>query len=260
MGKTIFMIHGMWGGPWYWENYKSAFEKEGYSCLATTLPYHDMKPRELPDSRLGKDGLLDYAEALENEIRQLPDKPVIMGHSMGGLLALILASRGSAKAAILLTPAWPAGIKLMLPYSVIKSFLAIQMHWGFWRKPMRQSFKAAVYSMLHLVPAKEQREIYDRFVYESGRAAAEIGFWWWWLFSKAPSRVEKSNVTCPLLIIAGTQDRITPVSVVRRVADEYKHVAVYKEFPNHAHWVVGEPGWQEIANYVVNWVQKLPAK
>jgi pimeloyl-ACP methyl ester carboxylesterase len=90
-------------------------------------------------------------------------KPIVLGHSMGGLLAQILASRGLAKALVLLAPASPAGI-MALRLSVVKSFWSMQTKWGFWKNPMRQTFEEAAYSMLHLCPAKEQREIYDRFV------------------------------------------------------------------------------------------------
>jgi pimeloyl-ACP methyl ester carboxylesterase len=125
MADTIFMIHGMWGGPWYWENYRRVFEREGYRCVATTLPYHDMDPRGVPDPRLGTTSLLDYAEALEREVSQLGVKPILMGHSMGGLLAQILGARGLAKALVLLTPASPSGVVALTPSVVRKGTTVI---------------------------------------------------------------------------------------------------------------------------------------
>ena len=110
MSETIFLIHGMWGGPWYWENYQRVFEQQGHRCIAATLPFHDMAPDDVPDPRLGTSSLLDYAAALEQEIGRIGLKPVVVGHSMGGLLAQILGSRGLAKALVLLAPSSPAGI------------------------------------------------------------------------------------------------------------------------------------------------------
>lgn len=121
MTETIFMIHGMWGGAWYWDNYKSFFEAKGYRCVTTTLRFHDMDPKKIPNPQLGTTSLLDYAGDLEEEIQQLGVKLIVMGHSMGGLLAQILGSRGLAKALVLLTPAAPSGIMALKP-SVIKSF------------------------------------------------------------------------------------------------------------------------------------------
>lgn len=254
MTDTIFMIHGMWGGPWYWENYKGLLESRGYRCVATTLRFHDMNPTDTPNPQLGTTSLLDYANDLEQEIRQLGVTPVVMGHSMGGLLAQILGSRGLAKALVLLTPGSPSGINAITP-SVIKSFWSIQTKWNFWKKPIRQTFEEAAYSALHLLPPDEQKKAYMRFVYESGQAACEAGYWM--IDSKRASKVDEEKVVCPVLVIAGSKDRIVPASVVRQVAQKYKQVTTYREFKDHAHWVVGEPGWQEVANFVISWLDHV---
>ncbi len=255
MQKTVFMIHGMWGGGWYWKRYRSVLEAAGYRCIAPTLPFHDMDPDATPDTRLGTTSLLDYAAALESEIEQLDERPIIMGHSMGGLLAQMLAARDRASALVLLAPAAPAGVLSMRP-SVLRSFMSMHMTWGFWRKPMRQTLAEALYSMLHLLPESEQRETYDRFVYESGRAASEIGYWF--LDRKRASRVDASKVRCPVLVIAGSEDRITPASVVSRVAAKYGDQVTLKVLPDHAHWLVAEPGWQKVAEVVRDWLVDLP--
>ncbi len=253
MADTIVMIHGMWGHSWYWERYKKFFESKGYTCVTPVLRFHDMDPKAAPPPELGTTSLLDYAADLEKEIKKLPSKPILMGHSMGGLLSQMLAERGLTKAAVLLTPASTSGILALRP-SVIKSFWSTMIRWGFWKKPMRQTFDEAVYSMMHLLPAEEQKNSYEKFVYESGRAAFEIGFW---LFDgRKAARVDASKVTCPVLVIAGKEDRITPSSVVKKVADKYKSVSSYRVFDHHAHWVVGEPGWQDVAAYVYDWLRQ----
>ena len=109
MAETIFFIHGMWGGGWYWEKHRRFLEDRGFTCIAPTLRHHDMDPRDTPDPGLGTTSLLDYAQDLEQEIETLGVKPVLIGHSMGGLLAQILGARGLARALVLMTPAPPAG-------------------------------------------------------------------------------------------------------------------------------------------------------
>jgi len=256
VNDTVLMIHGMWGASWYWQDYRHVFERAGYRCIAPSLRYHDVSPTAPPDPRLGTTSLLDYAADLEGEIRELDRAPIIMGHSMGGLLAQILASRGLAKALVLLTPASPAGI-IPVRLSVLRSFLSVALRWGFWRRPLRQTRNAAIYSTLQLLAPTEQQHVYDRFVCESGRAFFEMGFWP--LDSRGAARVDETKISCPTLVIGAAQDRITPASVVRRVAKKYRHVATYKEFPNHAHWVVGEPQWQEIAEFVLQWLRTVDA-
>ena len=123
---------------------------------------------------------------------------------------------------------------------------------------MRQTFNEAAYSVLQLIPVKEQPELFARFVYESGRAACETGFWF--LDPKGASKVEQSMVNCPVLVTAGTQDRITPASIIRKVADKYGGVSTYKEFTNHAHWLIGEPDWQEVAEYASDWLNQALSK
>lgn len=253
MARTVVMIHGMWGGPWCWSNFRSRLEASGFRCITPTLPFHDMDPRGAPDPRLGRMSLLDYADSLARQIRALDEPPVVMGHSMGGLLAQILGSRGLAKALVLLAPAAPAGILALAP-SVVRSFWSIQTTWGFWRRPVRQTFAEARYSMLHRLPEPEQRRTYDRFVFESGRVVFEIGYWM--LDRRQASRVDAGKVDCPVLVLAGREDRITPVRALRRVARRYA-VSAYTEFEHHGHWLLGEPGWPEVADAAQSWLEAL---
>jgi len=251
MAETIVMIHGMWGGHWDWEKYKSFFQERGYDCVTPTLRYHEVAPGSVPDPRLGNTSLLDYAEDLHKVVSRLDSPPILMGHSMGGLLAQIVGSRVNAKAIVLLTPAAPAGIFSIRP-TVFKTFFRLMTTWGFWRKPMRLTFDEAKYAILNLVPQEEQTELYNKAVHESGKAAFEIGFWL--LDPGRAAYVDESKVTCPMLVVGASQDRITPVAVIRQVAKKYRKVADYSEFPNHAHWVLGEPGWQDVAQFVAEWL------
>lgn len=253
---TIVMIHGMMGGGWYWQNFKEFFEERGYHCLTPTLRYHHGKSRELPHPSLGTTSIMDYVNDLTEEIERLNVAPILMGHSMGGLLAQILASRGLAKGLVLLAPAPPAGI-FSLKLSVIRSFQEI-LTWGFWKKPFRLSFEKAVYATMHLIPEPKQWKAYEQLVYESGYAAFQIGFWP--LDRTRATRVDEKKVKCPVLVLAGQEDRITPAPVVKRVAEKYKAVAVYREFTGHAHWLIGEPGWQQIAANIDLWLKEQTKK
>jgi pimeloyl-ACP methyl ester carboxylesterase len=253
MPKTIMMIHGMWGGPWYWDKFKNYFSEIGYHCINATLRHHDVDPNDEPNPALGHTGLLEYAADLENEISKLDEKPILFGHSMGGLLAMILAGRNQADAVVALTPAAPAGVNSITP-SVIRSFFSVQTKWAFWKKPMRQTYGEAVYSMLNLLPPNEQKEAYSNFVYESGRAAFQIGYWF--LDSQKASRVDIDSISRPLLIIGGKKDRITPISVIRSTAKKFEGKADFREFDNQAHWIIAEPGWQEVADYVASWLDE----
>ncbi len=256
MGKTVVMIHGMWGTHAVWNNYRAYLEKRGYTCVVPDLRHHDVAPGDPPPAALGETGLEDYVEDLEALISQLPEPPVIVGHSMGGLLAQLLAEKGLARAAVLLTPASPAGINA-LKLSVIRTLLSVQAQWAFWKKPMRLTFSEASYGILHRLDPQAQRAAYGTFVHESGRAAFEIGYWP--LDINRASSVNAGKVRCPMLVVGAGEDRMTPAVVVRKVAEKYRHVSTYLEFERHSHWILEEPGWEEVASAVEHWMSALPA-
>jgi pimeloyl-ACP methyl ester carboxylesterase len=251
--KKLIMIHGMCVSAWCWDKFREYYEKKDYDSLTPILRFHDMPPERSPDQRLGSISLLDYVEDMQKELLQLPEKPIIIGHSMGGLIGQILAERQLVKALILLTPASPSGYLNFYP-SQLKTFLSVQKKWGYWHKPWRFTFNETAYGILNLLPPAQQREIYQKFVFESGRALAEIAFWFF--DTNRSARVDESKVNCPVLVIGAANDRITPVAVTRKIAFKYRHVATYQQFNSNAHWVMGEPGWEKIAGFIHDWLDK----
>lgn len=255
MSKTIFMIHGMWGSGDVWDDYKDYFEANGYRVIAPTLRFHGAKYIASAPKELGTLSILDYVEDLEKEIRALDEKPIIMGHSMGGLLAQILASRGLAEKLVLLTSAPPAGVMALRPSST-KTFLSVLTVWGFWKKPMRLTFEEAKYGILNLLTPEQQVAEYGKYSFESGRVATEIAFWQ--MDKDKATYVDSKAITCPILIVSGGKDRIVPASVVKNIAKKYKktnHDVTYKEFKKFAHAIHQQKGWQEIADYAADWIK-----
>jgi non-heme chloroperoxidase len=254
---TLVMIHGMWGPSPHWAAFTKAFEDAGHRVIAPVLRHHDCDPADPPDPALGKTSLLDYAADLEVTIAALPEKPVIIGHSMGGLIAQILAARGLAKAAIFLTPAppagWPAVLILFMPSVLRVFFWTILTKALFVFRPHRPSFKTARYAYLHRLPPEEQAREYAAQVYESGRVVFEIAFWC--LDLKHAARVRARDVTCPTLTVAASRDRIVPAACVRATARRYASGGGdFIELPENAHWVHGESNWRETAQRCLDWI------
>jgi pimeloyl-ACP methyl ester carboxylesterase len=256
MQASIMMIHGMWAGGWVWSDYISIFEERGYRCLAPTLRYHDAPPLQ-PPAALGRTSLLDYAKDLQEEIEKLDQFPVLMGHSMGGMLAQMLGARGLAKALVLLSPMPPQGFNV-ISLASLRMFRQTLTRWGFWRNPTRPKFRDAAMAMLRRFPSDEQRHIYERLVYESGRAACETGFWF--LDPHAAKYVDASRITCPVLLVAGAEDALHPPAMMRKVAHRYQPYSTYLEFPGHGHWLTGEPGWRKIAERIADWLDEKGVK
>jgi pimeloyl-ACP methyl ester carboxylesterase len=130
---------------------------------------------------------------------------------------------------------------------------------GGWRKVLRQSFKEFQYAFVNALSEAEQRAAYDRFVVpESGRIFFQSAFA---LFNDAARVNFKNNRRAPLLMIAGEADHITPAAMNRVNFAKYKNSAVvteFKEFPGRCHWIIAQPGWEEVAEYIENWLKQLP--
>jgi len=259
---TLLFIHGMWGPGPHWTAFTKAFQAAGHQVIAPALRYHAVDPATPPDPALGSTSLLDYAGDLEAAIRTLPEKPVIVGHSMGGLLAQILAARGLARAAIFLTPAPPAGwpaLRILFAPSVLRVFF-----WTILTKALivfrahRPSFAKARYAYLHRLPPEDQRREYDAQVHESGRVVFEIAFWF--IDWRRAARVRPNDVTCPTLTVAAGRDRIVPASCVRATARRYASSGgEFVELPENAHWVHGESNWRETVQRCLDWIEAKTA-
>ena len=256
MDRTLVMIHGMWAAPDAWRHWRGYFEGRGWHVLTPALRHHDAPPLE-PPAGLGTTSLLSYAEDLETYVARLPAKPVIVGHSMGGLLAQMLAARKLCAAAVLLCPAPPAGVFALHP-SVMRAFLRIQLRWGWWRKPHRATYDEAMYGTFNTCTDRlESGREYGRFVHDSGRVLLEIGLPF--LDRRRAATVDPAAITCPTLVIGAEKDRLTPAGAVRKVARRYAHVAEHHEFAGQGHWVLGQPGWQEVAAYTADWIERALA-
>lgn len=240
----------MWGTPDVWRNWRAFAEARGWRTDAPALRHHDAPPLSPPPA-LGTTSLLDYVADLEAFLKTLPEKPVVVGHSMGGLIALILCARGQARAGVLLTPAPPASVIALRPSNLL-AFLRIQTTWGWWRKPHRPTLAEALSHTFNTTDPRDGATLHAAFVHESGRALLEIGLPW--LDGARAATVDAKAVRVPLLFVAAQKDKLTPPGVVRRAAQRFAAVSSYREYPDQGHWVPGQPGWERIAADALAWL------
>lgn len=254
MTRTIVMVHGMWATPSVWESFRSYFEALGWTVIAPALRYH-RSDATAPEA-LGTTSLLDYVEDVADAIAALPDKPVVLGHSMGGLIAQHIVARGLASAAVLLCPAPPAGILALHP-SVLWAFARIQLRWGWWRKPHLPSRAAAFWGSFNTMSRTDGEAQYAAFVPDSGRVLLEIGLPF--LDRRRAARIDPVAVKVPMLVIGAELDRLVPAATVRAIARRYQ-TAVHREFPGQGHFVVAQPGWQEVAQAAAQWLEAATSR
>jgi pimeloyl-ACP methyl ester carboxylesterase len=195
--------------------------------------------------------LHDYVADLEASLQALPEKPVVIGHSMGGLIALLLCAKGLAKAGVMLTPAPPASVVAIRPSNLL-AFARIQARWAWWRRPHRPTLGEALSHTFNTTDPAEGAALHASFVHDSGRALFEIALPW--LDRTKAATVDPRRVTVPLLFVAAEKDKLTPPGVVRRTARQFAHVSDYVEYKGQGHWVPGQPGWDRVAAETVAWL------
>lgn len=251
----VVMIHGAFCGAWAFEHWRAIFEAQGFSVHLPTLRYHDCGHH--PPRALGTTSLLDYASDLESLLDGLEAPAFIVGHSMGGLLAQMLAARRDDIAAIAcLAPSAPYGVLPSTPFE-IASAQALYAAGEFWNKPLKPERWIAAANALDMLDEATREAVFARFVPESGLATFEI--MQWPLDAKRASSVEAGSVHCPVLCLVGAKDRVNPPGTVRATARRYRSHASFEEIPGHSHWLLGEPGWEKIAERVVDFFERASA-
>jgi non-heme chloroperoxidase len=244
----VVMIHGGFCGPWAWEGFAARFEEKGYRVTAPALRHHDSGK---PPPALGTTSLLDYADDLEDLITAMGVAPILVGHSLGGLLAQMLAARIKTRAAVLLAPSAPWGVPPSTLFEIGAAH-GLLLRVGFWNTILEPRFDVAAAHSLDRFPATEREAIFKRFVPESGRATFEVLHWA--LDMRRASEVDTHKIACPLLFLAGESDRISPTGTVRRTAALYQDRALYETVPGMSHWLVGEPGWEKVCDRTLAWL------
>ena len=249
MKPPVLFIHGAFCGPWSLQGLQQKFEACGYACKAPALRFHD---RVRPPPALGETGLADYVADLEEEISTLGAAPILVGHSMGGLLAQLLASRTAVAALILLAPSAPWGIPPTTLFE-IGAAQAMHLHPGYWNMVLEPSRDVALAHSLDKLPRHMREDVLERLVPESGRATFEIMNWG--LDLNRASEVDADSVRAPLLFLTGSEDRINPPSTVARIAALYKERAAAEVLDGMGHWLIGEPGWEQLAIRALEWLK-----
>lgn len=255
MTKAVVFVHGAWVTPACWDLFKERYEERGYACLAPAWPYDDRPVEQLrrnPAPELAAVGLRDIADHYATVVAGLDEPPIIIGHSFGGLITQMLLDRGLGAAGVAIDPAPPRGV---LPGpSAVRSSFPVLRSWRGWKKVLRMSFEQFRHGFVHQLPGAEQREAYERHVVPTpGRPFFQAAF-------GKDNRVDfRNDSRAPLLITAGKVDRTVTSGMNRANFKKYARseaITDFKEFAGRSHWVIAEPGWQEVADHVIEWAEK----
>jgi pimeloyl-ACP methyl ester carboxylesterase len=248
--RTVLFITGAWMHTSSWDKFRSAFEAAGYKTIAPAWPYLDAPTaaelREKVDPRLGSTTFGQIVDHYAKIIATLDEQPLIVGHSMGGLITQLLLDRGLGTAGIAMDPGPIAGA-FPGPVSLLAALPPILAGWSNTHTISREGFAK---NFANITTPEEQKVAYDAYVVPtSGRifyqAAGMIG-------TGANVKARKQ----PLLVMSAEHDRTVTPFLARQIYNIQKKAPAktdFKEWQDRDHFLAGEKGWEEVAQYAIDW-------
>lgn len=253
--KTIVFIHGLFMNNHTWDEWKAFFESKGYTCYAPAHPKHEGEPAALranPPQGLEEVQFQDWITNLEKLIEGLDEKPILIGHSFGGLTAQKLVEAGKAEAAILISSAPPKGVStfkgsfLKANNPVISPFKGNSIY-----NPEEEKYKKWFHFAIANTQSKEQSDrLFEEFAVPESRQTPRATL-------KKIAKIDTQKPHVPMLFVGGLEDIIVPNVLLRKTVKKYsdkKSIVDTKYFEGKDHFICGSPGWEEVAEYCLAWL------
>lgn len=252
--KSIVLIHGNFVNNSSWTEWKRRYEQKGYTVYAPANPGHDGNPAVLrnnvhPD--LVKTGFIDVVNNIAKLIDSLPEKPLVIGHSMAGMAAQKLLELGKASAAVSIDGAPPKNV-----FPPFKTLTSVLPAFGFFtgKKYFMGSRKWYDKCFFNTLPEADRAKAFDTFaVPESFKVSRQ-------LVLNSFSNIDFKKPHEPILFIGGGSDNIFPPSLTKTIAGRYKDKnskVDLKIVEGKSHFICGEPGWESVADSILDWYEKL---
>jgi pimeloyl-ACP methyl ester carboxylesterase len=256
----VVFIHGLWLLPGSWANWADLFTQAGYAPLTPDWPDDPEtveQARANPHVLAGKT-LKQVADHTTDIIKALDSKPVVMGHSTGGLLAQMLAGKELSAATVAIDPGVFRGV-LPLPASVLKGVGPFLVNPRTRGRAITLTFGQFTYGWANALEEKEARELYEAFhVAGSGIALAQMGN-----ANLNPRTEAKVNTINPdrgpLLIIDGEKDHTVPWAIANAAYKRQRRnpaVTEIVKIPNRGHSLTIDHGWREVAQTALDFVNR----
>ncbi len=256
---TVVLIHGLWMTPRSWEHWVPYYEARGFRVLTPGYPGFEIEVeglREHPEAIAGLT-VPETVEHLASAIGELDRPPIIMGHSFGGTLTQLLVAKGLGAAAVVIDSAPTEGVRVNPP-SQIRSLFPILSNPGNRHKAVGFTAEQFHYAFANTLDREDSDKVYERY------HIAAPGNWVWaygLIANFKPGHQETwvnyaRKDRAPLLFIAGGADHLMPPSVNRSNANKYDSSPArtdFHEFPGRSHFTAGEPGWEAVADYALDW-------
>jgi pimeloyl-ACP methyl ester carboxylesterase len=254
--RHVVLIHGTWCRGDSWDPTRAAFEERGYTVHTPTLRYHEL-PLEEGAMKIAPLSMRDYTDDLVALVDSLDSPPLIVGLSLGGLLAQLVAARTRHAGVVAACPAPAAGILAATP-ATVRSVLAIFGRHFLRPRPWLKPLYPTTWPRFRRWIANTQtedaaRDFFDELVCESGRAYCELFFPY--LDRGNAITVDFAAVTTPVLVIRGECDLLVPPQVAPKTAAKYRHGTLV-EIPRSDHLVFSGAALPVTMGLIDGWMAK----
>ena len=256
MSNTIVFIHGMFQNPVSWKKWEEYFSERGYNCISPAWPLHEGLPTQLrnsPPPGLGDLHLQTIVDQMEDIVTRQSEKPILIGHSVGGLIVQLLVQKSLAAVGVAIDSVAP---NAMLAFD-----------WGFMKnsalianplkgnEPFFMDLESFHKSFCNTMTMEETAVAYEETATHDSRnvlrdCMGEHG------------KIDLDLPHAPMLFIGGVSDEIIPASLNEKNRNAYTDntsITDFRSFLDRGHFICGQPGWEEVAEYIAQWLQRQDA-
>jgi pimeloyl-ACP methyl ester carboxylesterase len=257
--NNIVLIHGLWLTPLSFEYWAHHFSEGGYSVFAPSWPGMERDVRALrraPDGYAAL-GIREIVDHYERFALTLDEPPIFVGHGFGGLVVQALLDRGLGTCGVAVASAPIKGI-WTLPYTKMRVVTPQFFKTRRSRRTVALTPAQFHYAFMNTSSSEEAHRCFERYAVPGPRRVLfQAEFANLNPFSETTINVRRNN-RAPLLLVAASQDHLSPPSVVRANARAYRNslaITEYKEFPGRTHFIIAQSGWREVAGYTLDWAR-----